>query len=440
MKKIIFGLAVLLSSLLGAQNTISGTFSPAHEYSWLIAYRLKPGTQVYVADTAIKNGAFTLNLKANAPAGTYRLVYAVPQEEFFFDVIYNGKENIELSFSADNGVSFTHSEENILFTSYFNKMNALERKIISFYSSGTTNEAAFNTILKKMKATQTSYEHKSKGLLSGEFIKANRLYTPKGYVPIQDFVANKKKHYFTGLDFGNPTLQASGFLTDKVVNYVFTALPLEPMEQKATEKEMQKNVRKVDYFTQSVSSAYKLHLYYNLWSQAAASAYNSLSDFIFANYLKALAQEEGKQEIIDAIQLHNRLRIGAIAPEITWGEKENKKSISSLEGYTNYVLVFWSSTCSHCLKELPALQKGLKNYPATKVIAIGIEEDAVHWNTEIKNLPDFEHAIGLGKWQGAYAKLYAINQTPSYFVLDKDKRFIAKPEDYKATIKQISSY
>ncbi len=438
MKKVILGLVLLFSWVAFAQNTISGTFAPAKDYSWLIAYRLKPGTQVYVADTAIKNGKFVLNMPANSPAGTYRLVYAVPQEEFYFDVLYNGKENIELSFTTESGVAFISSKENILFTSYFKELHDLERRIINYYTSGNTNLEEYNALFKNVKATQANYELKTKNLIAREFIKGNKPYMPTEYETIQDFIANKKKNYFNGLDFTNATLQASGFLTDKVVNYVFTALPLETISKEATEKEMQNNVRKVDYYTQAVSKGYRLHLYYNLWSQAAASEFNKLSDFIYDDYLKVLAEEEDKQDIIDAVELHNRLRIGAIAPDVIWGGKGEEKSLSSLSGGENYVLVFWSSTCSHCLKELPALHKELKKYPNTKVVAIGIEDDAVNWKIEIAKLPNFEHALALGKWQGKYARLYAINQTPSYFILDKDKRFIAKPEDDKAVIEFLT--
>lgn len=439
MKKFILGFLFLFSSVIFAQNNISGTFAPAKDYSWLIAYRLKPGTQVYVADTAIKNGKFMLNIPANSPAGMYRLVYAVPQEEFYFDVIYNGKENIELSFTTENGVAFTDSKENILFNSYFQELNDVEHQIINYYTSGSTYVNEYNAILKNLKAVQTNYETKANGLIAYAFIKGNRPYIPSSYEGIQDFIVNKKKNYFSALDFTNSTLQASGFLTDKVVNYVFTALPLEEMTKENTEEEMQKNIRKVDYYTQSVSSGYRMHLFYNLWSQAAASEFNAVSDFAYNNYLKVLATAEGKQDIIDAIELHNRLRIGAIAPDISWGEKGREKTLLSLDGNTNYVLVFWSSGCSHCLKELPALHKELKKYPNTKVIAVGLEDNAVNWKMEITKFPIFEHALALGKWEGKYAKLYAINQTPSYFILDSDKLFIAKPEDDKAVVEFLTN-
>ena len=90
MKKLLLILTIFVGLQSTAQHTISGTFSPAKDYKWLIAYRLKPGTQSYIADTAVKNGVFELKIPEKALPGTYRLVYAVPQEQFYFDVIYNG--------------------------------------------------------------------------------------------------------------------------------------------------------------------------------------------------------------------------------------------------------------------------------------------------------------------------------------------------------------
>ncbi len=125
MKKLLFILAVFLGLQINAQHTISGTFSPAKEYKWVIAYQLKPSSQNFVVDTAIKNGVFELKMPENAAAGTYRLVYAIPQEQFYFDVIYNGKEDITLAFDATNGVAFFNSKENILFNTYFKEITDL---------------------------------------------------------------------------------------------------------------------------------------------------------------------------------------------------------------------------------------------------------------------------------------------------------------------------
>ena len=417
-----------------AQHTISGTFSPAKEYTYLLAYHLNPGGQNYVADTAIKDGRFTLNIDATKPTGIYRMVYAVPQEEFYFDVIYNGKEDVVLQFDSTQGVTFTASEENIPYGTYFKEINALEQDIVSFYSSENTNVKEYETILQRLKALQDNSEKQSKGLLANAFISANRPYIPSGYESLPQFVSNRKEHYFDEIDLRDTTLQASGFLIDKLVNYVFTALPLKEMTEAETETAMQENVQRIADKLESVNGSFKYGVFNTLWLQATGSELNGLSDFIYSNYLKELALTTDHSQTVLDIEVHNRLRLGAVAPEMVWEENNIAQSLSGLEGAERYLLVFWSSQCGHCLKELPALHKELAKYPEVKVLAIGLEDDNVTWTKESAKLPNFKHIISLGKWESEYADLYAIQRTPTYFILDIEKKIIAKPESDREVV------
>ncbi|TMM58487.1 AhpC/TSA family protein [Maribacter algarum] len=434
MRKTFFIITFLITFSIKGQHLISGTFSPAKEYSWIIAYHLKPGTQVYVADTAIKNGEFSLKLPEKSTEGTYRLVYAVPQEEFYFDVIYNGNEDIKLTFDSTQGLTFTESKENILFGTYFNEMNVLEREMISFYSNGSTDVNTYQELLKKYQKVQESYEKKSEELTANQFIKANKPYIPTEYEPIQDYVRNRKKSYFENLDLTNSTLQASGFLTDKLANYVFTALPLDQLEKAETEKEIQANITTIYEKLKGVSDTYAFHVLYTLWTQSSGSDFNDTSDFIYNTYLKPSKVASANKDIIDKIEIYNRLRIGVVPPEISWKNGDTQEKLSTLKSSKNYLLVFWSSTCGHCLKELPALHEELKENKNVKVIAVGLEDDEVSWNIESSKLENFEHAIALGKWDSEYAQLYDIHATPTYFILDENKKIIAKPDTDREVI------
>ncbi len=424
---------------LHAQHTISGTFSPAKDYKWLIAYRLKPGTQTYVADTAVKNGVFSLKIPENSFPGTYRLVYAVPQEQFYFDVIYNGKEDITLTFDATNGVSFFTSKENILFNTYFKKITDLEQQLTNYYTGGSTNKKEFKALAEQLQSTQDTYEKRTEGTMAHNFIKNNRPYVPTETESVATYVNKKKAHYFDALDFDNPILQASGFLTDKMINYVFTALPLKPMSDTEKQKVMNHNVDTINKKLETVDDIYKMHLFYSLWTQASASTLNLTADYINDTYLKKLASTTNNKDIIDQIEVHNRLRVGALAPEIKWRKDDVPRTLSGLKESENYVLAFWSSTCGHCLKELPKLHKELEGISTVKVIAVGLENDDTTWKKESAHLPLFEHAIALGKWQSAYAKTYNIHKTPTYFVLDKDKKIIAKPDNDKEIVEFLEN-
>lgn len=434
MKKILFLILICISLQLTAQHSISGTFSPADEYTWLIAYRLKPGTQVYVADTAIKNGEFKLALGEDAEPGTYRIVYAVPQEEYNFDILYNGKEDIIVDFDTDGGLGFTASQENIIVNKYLADLAQLESGIIEFYTEQKTDTTEFHRLVDKLKSLQNTFESNSFGLMANHFIMANKPYIPERFETVQEYVANKKSTYFDTLDFENPVLQSSVFLTEKAANYVFTALPLESTTKAAAEEAIINNIKDLEKYLNQVSADYKFHIFHHLWNTAVAYGYDEVSDDIYNNGLKDLVEETGNLEIKTALEAHNRLRLGEVAPEISWKNGINEKKLSTLEPKENYVLVFWSSTCGHCLKELPLLHKKLEGNPNVKVVAVGLEDESDNWAVESKNFPHFEHVISLGKWDSTYADLYDIHATPGYFILDHDKKIIAKPEDQDAVM------
>jgi thiol-disulfide isomerase/thioredoxin len=440
MKKIFPLLFCLFGYLTQAQYTISGTFSPAKDYTWLIAYRIKPGTQGYVADTAIKKGKFTLNIPQNALPGTYRLVYAVPQEEFYFDVIYNGKESIELTFDIERGVSFKSSEENKIFNSYFREINGAKQRFIDFYGGGKTNTVDFKKLVKELNEVQTAYKESSSGMLVHHFIMANRPYIPSNNESSEKYWQNKKDQYFKYLDLENPVLQGSGYLTDKLTNYVFTAISAKKETKADTEKVLSQNIQTINEKLKGTDLLYQLHIYNTLWSKAAANRFNETSDYIFNTFLKTLADKTGDQKVIKDIELHNRLRIGAIAPDIVWKEGNTTKELSQIKGADCYVLIFWSSTCSHCLKELPALHKNLMENFMVKVIAVGLEDNDTNWKKESAKFVGFEHVIALGKWENDYAKLYDIHRTPTYFILDKNKRIVAKPGSNKEVMEFLGGF
>ncbi len=420
---------LFLSFGLFAQHKISGNFTPATNFKWLIAYELTPDTQKYTADTAVKEGYFSFEFPANATKGVYRLVYAIPQEEFYIDILYNGQEDIEFNFNLDNGVSFIKSEENIAYSAYLSEITPVEQKLLDFYESGNTSKKEYKVIRNTLLEIQSKYEALEEQTIAHQLIKANTLYIPESYETLDVYSTNKSKAYFDHLDFSNTLLLSSGFLKDKLSNYVFSALPLDVKNKEEMETAILKNVAEIEKNVKDTQDSFKIIVYHNLWKIANSNELNTVADAVFSTYLKDLAIQNGQQTLVDDIELSSRLRLGELAPEITWTKNDKTVTLSNLQGSEYYVLVFWSSTCSHCLKELPALHKELINYNNVSVVAVGLEDNQINWDLEINKLPNFKHALALGKWESDYAHLFGIKRTPTYFILDKEKRFVAQPED-----------
>lgn len=73
-----------------------------------------------------------------------------------------------------------------------------------------------------------------------------------------------------------------------------------------------------------------------------------------------------------------------------------------------------------------------------KVIAFGLEDDIYSWRNESLRLPEFVHIPGMGKWENDVGKAYDVSKTPTYFVLDGDKKIQAKPEELEALLAFIT--
>ncbi|WP_420570828.1 TlpA family protein disulfide reductase [Kordia sp.] len=430
-KKILF-IFFLIPLCMQAQKTVSGSFSPAEKYEWFIIYKLKTTHQKYVDNGKIVDGKLNYTFKPEAEKGMYRLVYGLPQESENFDFIYSGEEDINLVF-GENSLEFTVSKENKLNTEYFSSINTVKRQINTFYQNGETDTETFLAIFKALNETQEIFEKEAKGTIASHFIEASRSYIPTTYETPQVMVENIKKHYFDHIDFSNPVLQNSDFISDKISNYVFTALPMKEMNGKELISEYKKNIATISKKIKSISPEYKKTLFSVLWEQMVVLENQDIANHISDEYLISLAKEQNDKVLVDKLEKYKRLSFGHVAPEFTWVKDNKTQKLSELEGAENYIIVFWSSTCSHCLQELPKLKQFVKSQEEGKfkVIAIGLEDERASWANESSFYPSFIHVLGLDKWDNEIGNMYDVSSTPTFFVLDKDKRIIGKPYGVK---------
>ncbi|TNJ45415.1 redoxin domain-containing protein [Tamlana fucoidanivorans] len=433
MKHIILILYLIPSFLLG-QHVIKGTFSPAESYNVLLLYKVTPTISEYVANAKIDDmGKFEIKLDSTIQKGVYRLVYAMPQEDYNFDVIYNGKEDVELKFNAETGVTYESSFENRLLTSYTNSMSMVTQSIGNYFRRKSRDTTALNTIFKTQRETQANYENAAKGTIALEFIKANKPYTPKGYTDIDLYIKSLKKHYFDFVDFSNPTLQSSNFLTEKTLNYVFG------MSSKNADKitTFKQNIDVVSQKMKVAPIEIQRILLFDLWQQMADLKIEPVANYIAEEYLMDIAVKLNDQELLHTLILYKDLSNGTKAPDFSLevdGKNKGLGKLSNLNVAEHYVLIFWSSGCSHCLDEVPQLKMFVDELPkvTVKVVAIGLEDEPTKWNALIPKYSDFIHVYGQGKWENHIAASYGVKSTPTYFILNKAKEILDKPEDFEA--------
>lgn len=423
MKKLV--LILLGLPLITFAQSVKGNFSPAEDFSYAFLYQATPDGADYINRGKINNnGDFEIQLDSTAKAGIYKIVYAIPPEENNFDFIYDGKENVAFNFSLDDGVEFTKSDENKLWNSYLKSIDMINQTISNYYSKENTDKEGFQSIFKVLKDTQLAYEESAKGKLVETFIKANRPYMPVAYEDISTYSKNLKEHYLSQIDFSNDLLQSSSFLVDRVTAYVFNIVQ-DPSN--ATYK------AHVDDVTEAIGTKdliIKTSLLEVLWQRFVAVENHDLANYIADTYLIDLANTTNNKVLAETITSYKNTSVGTKAPDFEIPTEEKQTSLHQLEGSERYLLIFWSSGCSHCLNELPKVKELISNHPNIKVVAFGLEDDAKNWKKEIENYPDFINVLGLGKWKNPTVQTYGIAATPTYFLLDRDKIITAKPYDY----------
>jgi len=425
LKRVIF-LVFLLPSLIFS-HTIKGTFTNAKDYKYALLYKILPLSTTYIGNAEIKtDGSFIIEVDSAATAGMYKIVYAIPKEEYNFDIIYNAKEDIEFTFDAETGITYKESIENKLLTGYTSSMSMITQSISNFFRQNSKDKKALMAIFKTQKETQSSFEEAAKGTIALEFIKANKPYIPDTFEDAETYIKNLETHFFDYVDFNSVTLQSSDFLVQRMYNYVLGIGKDNP--------DIINNYKKnIDDFCVAMKDApltIKSSLLQQLWQSMADSDFEGVANYISDKYLISIAQDLNDQVLVNSLVQFKNTSKESKAPDFYLDASKEKK-LSDLSGSEYYILVFWSSTCSHCLNEIPQLEDFIKTMKENevKVVAVGLEDDDKNWLYTIKEFPDFIHVLGLGKWDNEIGDEYDINATPTYFVLDKNKRIVAKPND-----------
>lgn len=432
MKRLIFLIAIIPNIIL-AQHTIKGTFSPAENFNAIILYKITPSKLDYIDNARIKkDGTFELKLDASAAAGMYKLIYALPEEEHYIDIIYNGEEDIEFTFNLTDNVAFKTSKENKLMASYMKSMALIQQSINNFYAQKSDDYKALESLFKTQRDTQNNFEGAGLGTIALNFVKANRFYVPEKYEDAKNYRANLETHFFDHVDFTNEVLQSSNFLRERMYHYVFHI-------SEDGINEISNYKKNIDVFYKAMNAAplnIKGNLLLELWERMVKNDSEEMANYIADSYLIDIAKLQNNKDLVYKLTTFRNISIGKKAPDFSFEVTENNKStitrLSELQGAENYIVVFWSSTCGHCLHELPQLHDYLKNQDKRhiKVIAIGLEGEANNWKDTVKKFPDFINVFGEGKWENVIGDDYGVVATPTYFILNKDKEIIAKPNDF----------
>ncbi len=422
-----------------AQHTIKGEMHPTENYPWMLLYKLQGAKQDFIAYDSIKKGAFEITVPQSATSGVYRLIYD-QQNQLFIDVIYD-KEDIAFNFHPKHPsslVQFHKSKNNKLYSDYLRAITKTQQKLdslqVAYFSSASADDIKIKAAYQKNKAQldkiQATFERESQGQLASHFIKASARYNPEK--PIKkstDYLKETQTHFFDNIDFNSAALDKSTFKHDKINDFIFY---LNSADDQETQTQLRKEAINLVLEKLKTNTALSKDVQESLLYNFAQQQDVVMTNYILNHYLQ-LPKELQDSGFINDVKGQLRTAIGNIAPNILWEENNEQKTLHLLSGSPNYLVVFWSSGCSHCLKELPLLKDYLKDKPGVHVVAIGLEDEqsTTKWQKEIAKYPDWTHVYGKDKWKNRFANEYGVNTTPSFYFLDSKKKILTKPNSVK---------
>ncbi|MFY0602493.1 MAG: TlpA family protein disulfide reductase [Flavobacteriaceae bacterium] len=454
MKKILVFL-LFTCTVLQAQYKISGTLTPPNNYKNALLYKVEGARQLYIKnakiklDTIIQNktqkiiGSFQFVFNNDMQPGSYRVTYDL-QNGGFADFLFN-KENVSFTVNPNAPqpiIKFLKSKENILYSDFLNDISLGQYETDSLQIAylkdpSLKNAKAYKSAIKNIQEIQAKYVKNSEGALVSHFIKATDRYNaPEPAKTPNQYFNGVLSHFFDNIDFTNTYLYNSSFLIDRISDYVFYMNYTEDRDQQLV---LHKNA--IDKVMSVIENQkFKADVIEFLASQFSTAKEIQIVDYIITKHFDKLPAKFQNLDFKNKMLRNLSVAVGRTAPDFSWEENGKTIKLSELNDAKHYVLVFYSTECSHCLREVPQLFEFMKGKDHVKVIAFAMEKIDVSWKKFKSTLPGWHHALGLGKWENKVARTYQIVSTPTYFVLDSSKKIIGNPEelvDLKAAVSQL---
>lgn len=135
-----------------------------------------------------------------------------------------------------------------------------------------------------------------------------------------------------------------------------------------------------------------------------------------------------QENMVNRVNQMRNVLIGTYAPALVMADTANKL-ISLHEVEAQYIiLLFWSSSCGECQKEVETINEQYKDTDIDmKIYAVNTDTVFSKWKNYISKYElDWINVNGNISLTGDYHRLYDIYSTPVIYLLDEKKTIIAK--------------
>lgn len=435
------------------------------------------GTKQYYYDTAfaVAPGKFQYATDS-IKGGIYMVV--MPDKSQYFEIVVDGKEpKIALSTTRANMVTdmkVLASRENQLFYEFQQEMNKKGEQAAPIQKKINALKAdSINDRSKEIKEQQEKLQaiNDEVNTYKTEFIETHKgTFTSKLFLTSQEpeipsdpdlpegtdvdlwKFREYKRQYLMNVDFTDERLLRSPVFAKKLEYYMTKLVVQNPDSITVAIDELVERAR-----PNKEMFKYVVHWNTNHYERSKIMGMDAVFVHMADNYYTEdqahWVDSAGLAKINERAKTLSPLLLGKVASNIilpdTTGKWHNLHKIPA--EYT--VLYFWSPTCGHCKKATPKLEKfyqenkskgvevfgvcteleiaGMKNFIKTHKLTFTNVSDTPEIN---KNAYDYLDKTTINSLN--FRTIYDIYSTPQVYVLDKDKKIIAK----KLGVEQLAGF
>jgi len=463
-------LVLLFSTAVHAQAVKKQSLTKTGPVGHNIEITLKPykNTKVYLgtnygqnrvlADSAILNDASVgyFKGKEKLTPGIYFIVS--PKYSILFEFLVDEGQQFKIIADTLSLVDYKiiGSKDNDIFSSYSKSMNQLgaqRNQLEQAYNSAATTSDSLK-YLQALKKMDTSFKQERQKIITTAPNSMMRflldvLQRPElPAIPIINGMADStypfyyvKNHYWDNVVFNDNRLLRTPFFEAKLDEYFKNYVSREP-DSIIEEVQYMLTVAK----TGKEIYPFLLFKFTNKYISPEFMGQDKVFLHLFQNFFSkgdtVLLNNDSKKAITERAYSIMANLIGNPAPPLNLNTMDNKLFSLYNSPATYTFIAFWDPTCGHCKEEMPRVDSFYtKNWKQLGVQVIGV-------NTNVKELASWKQFITEehfdAGWMHVYQteaalnaevnagkattirQLYDVFKTPTFYLLDKDKKIIAK--------------
>jgi len=453
-------LSVFLSTALFAQSgyEIKVTLKPfKNQYIYLGHYY---GKQLPIVDSVKLNEKSEGIFKGPKKLGGGIYLIGYPDRARNFEILIDKNQHFSLTADTANiqKISFVNSPDNVAFKAYQEYMNTNGRALDALYTQrkGLVKEDSMR-LTKQIDELNSKVKNYRTGIITKEpnsFLAVLLKSIKEPEIPKDDPAAKTdslfayhyfKKHYWDEVNLMDDRMTRTPFFEPRVDKY-FEQLVYPAADSVIKELDWMMSYANVNDEMQRFMLLKFVNRYLNqkyMWEDAV---FVHIFEKYFAQKEYPWLTAQGRKIITDRAYSLMANIMGSPAAEVELPDSTGqKKNLYGVEA--PFVLVaIWDPTCGHCKEILPKLDSMYrakwKGY-GLKIFALAKETDGTKadWTTFIQqnNLNDWVHVYYSKEADKArtdanipgYSQLYDVQSFPTLYLLDKDKRIIAKKVSFE---------